>query len=50
MSESSLAANLPSDLKNWECLTYDKGDYEQLKTKVSDFLTEKYGDQRVTIM
>ncbi|MHB9024851.1 MAG: hypothetical protein ACYC7E_11865 [Armatimonadota bacterium] len=48
VSENSLVVNLPSDLKNWECLTYDKGDYEQLKAKVSNFLAEKYGNQRVT--
>jgi hypothetical protein len=42
ISESSLVLNLPSDLKNWECLTYDKGNYDQLATKVRKFLCDNY--------
>jgi hypothetical protein len=37
ISENSLVIQLPSDLKNWECLTYEKGNYEQLKNKIKNF-------------
>ena len=36
ISESTLLMNLPSDLRNWECLTYNRGDYEQLRMRVSE--------------
>jgi hypothetical protein len=42
VSESTLVLNLPSDLRNWECLTYDKGNYEQLATNVTKFLKDRY--------
>ena len=42
ISESTLVLNLPSDLRNWECLTYDKGNYEQLKERVTSFLRQTY--------
>jgi len=43
ISESSLVLNLlPSDLRNWECLTYPKGDYESLKESVSKYLRHRY--------
>jgi len=42
VSENSLILNLPSDLKNWECLTYEKGNYEQLAAAVGEFLTHQY--------
>jgi hypothetical protein len=42
ISESSLVLNLPSDLRNWECLTYDRGDYDQLKERVRTFLRQTY--------
>lgn len=42
ISSSDLVVNLPTDLKNWECLTYDKGDYGQLAEKVRCYLTEQY--------
>lgn len=43
MSEDTLVINLPSDLKNWECLTYEKGNYEQLEKRVQEFLVNTYG-------
>jgi hypothetical protein len=42
VSERSLVLDLPSDLRNWECLTYSKGNYEELKTGVSDFFVQNY--------
>jgi len=42
ISESSLVLGLPSDLRNWECLTYPKGNYAQLKASVHEFLRHTY--------
>lgn len=42
ISEQDLVIHLPSDLKNWECLTYTKGDYEELKDKVMKYYEENY--------
>lgn len=42
ISESSLVVSLPSDLSNWECLTYDKGNYEQLRNRVGHFYRDNY--------
>lgn len=42
ISESSLVVTLPSDLRNWECLTYEKGNYEQLRERVSAFFETQY--------
>ena len=42
ISESTLLMNLPSDLRNWECLTYDRGNYKQLQKKVEDFFETNY--------
>jgi hypothetical protein len=42
ISEQSLVLNLPSDLRNWECLTYPKGDYDRLKQSVSAYLRHTY--------
>ena len=47
ISERDLILDLPSDLKNWECLTYTKGDYEELKEKVSEFFEDNYGFGKV---
>ena len=47
ISERDLILDLPSDLKNWECLTYTKGDYEGLKEKVSKFFEDNYGFGKV---
>jgi hypothetical protein len=42
ISEKDLVLHLPSDLKNWECLTYTKGDYNELKQKVIKFFSDNY--------
>jgi len=42
VSEASLAINLPSDLRSWECLTYDRGNYQQLAERVKKFLVAQY--------
>lgn len=47
ISERDLILNLPSDLRNWECLTYTKGDYEELKKNVSKFFEDNYGFEKV---
>lgn len=43
ISESSLALNLPVDLRNWECLIYEKGNYEQLRERVAKFYQDNFG-------
>lgn len=42
ISEKDLILQLPSDLKNWECLTYSKGNYEELKEKVVKYYKENF--------
>lgn len=42
ISEASLAISLPSDLRSWECLTYDHGNYAQLAERVKKFLVGQY--------
>ena len=42
ISEESLVLQLPSDLRNWECLTYPKGNYEALKKSVVKFYRDNY--------
>lgn len=42
ISQEDLVLHLPTDLKNWECLTYSKGNYDQLKDKVINFFVDKY--------
>lgn len=46
VSESSLIITLPSDLRNWECLIYEKGNYEQLRGRVSAFFESNYHLER----
>ncbi|TKJ37225.1 hypothetical protein CEE36_11215 [candidate division TA06 bacterium B3_TA06] len=48
ISEEELVLNLPSDLRNWERLTYKKGDCEGLKEKVSRFFIDNYGFKLVS--
>ncbi len=43
ISERSLTINLPSDLRNWECLTYEKGNYEELREAVTSYYENSYG-------
>lgn len=42
ISEQDLVIHLPSDLRNWECLTYTKGDYEELREKIVRYYKENY--------
>ena len=43
VSDRSKIIHLPSDLKNWECLTYASGNYEHLKNNVQGFIRTTYG-------
>ena len=40
--EESLILELPTDIKNLECLTYPKGNYEILESRVVRFFKENY--------
>lgn len=42
ISEKELILQLPSDLKNWECLTYSKGNYEELKANIIKYFQDNY--------
>ena len=42
ISEKNLVLNLPSDLRNWECLTYTEGNYKELRNKLVDFFVNNY--------
>lgn len=42
ISEQNLVLQLPSDLKNWECLTYQKGNYEELKKNIVKFYQDNF--------
>lgn len=42
ISEKNFVLHLPSDLKNWECLTYSEGNYDELKNNVIKFFTDNY--------
>ncbi len=42
IAERELVLNLPSDLKNWECITYTKGDYNSLKNNIIRFFEDNY--------
>ncbi len=42
VSESEVVLQLPSDLKNWECLTYTKGNYEELRERIERYYRENY--------
>ena len=42
ISEKGLVLQLPTDLKNWECLTYSKGDYEELKKNIIEYFKDNY--------
>lgn len=42
ISQEDLVLHLPTDLKNWECLTYSKGNYDELKDKIIKFFTDNY--------
>lgn len=42
ISEKELVLQLPADLRNWECLTYTKGDYDELNKKIVQFFEQNY--------
>ncbi|MFH1114207.1 MAG: hypothetical protein V1792_09825 [Pseudomonadota bacterium] len=42
ISEETLTLSLPSDLRNWECLIYQKGNYQQLRQRVAQFFRNSY--------
>ncbi len=42
VSQEDLVLHLPTDLRNWECLTYSEGNYDQLKNKVIKFFADQY--------
>lgn len=42
ISENELVLQLPTDLRNWECLTYSKGNYAELKNKIIKFFVDNY--------
>lgn len=42
ISQEDLVLHLPTDLINWECLTYSEGNYDQLKNKVIKFFADQY--------
>jgi hypothetical protein len=42
VSEQELVKRLPSDLSNWECLTYPKGDYAVLRRRVAKYYRDNY--------
>jgi len=42
VSEQDLVKRLPSDLSNWECLTYPKGDYGTLRRRVAKYYKDNY--------
>lgn len=42
VSEKDLVLQLPSDLRNWECLTYEKGNYNELRSKIEQYYASKY--------
>ena len=42
ISQEDLVLHLPTDLRNWECLTYSEGNYDQLKNKVIEFFADQY--------
>lgn len=42
ISERNLVLNLPTDLRNWECLTYTEGNYEELRNNLVNFFVNNY--------
>jgi len=48
ISERELVLQLPSDLRGWECLTYSRGNYEELRNKVATYFTPNFGLNRIS--
>jgi hypothetical protein len=42
VSEQDLVERLPSDLSNWECLTYPRGDYSLLRRRVAKYYRDNH--------
>ena len=42
ISNRDFILQLPSDLKNWECLTYTSGDYDELSEKIKRYYMDNY--------
>ncbi len=42
ISEEALVLQLPADLRNWKCLTYRKGNYEELCENIVAYFRENY--------
>lgn len=42
ISNNEQVINLPTDLRNWTCLTYQEKDYESLKDSVKQFFQDNY--------
>ena len=42
VSEEDLVMQLPADLKNWECLTYPNGNYEELRHRIVKYYQDNY--------
>ncbi|MBQ7432552.1 MAG: hypothetical protein IJV50_03685 [Lachnospiraceae bacterium] len=42
ISEEDKVLQLPSDLRNWKCVTYPNGDYEKLKENIIRYYQENY--------
>jgi len=42
ISEEKLRIIIPSDLSNWECITYPQGNYEALKRNLIKFINQNY--------
>ena len=42
ISEEDLVMQLPADLKNWECLTYPNGNYEELRHRIVKYYQDNY--------
>ena len=42
VTEEQFLDKVPTDLKNWECITYPHGNYEILKAKIIKYYVENY--------
>ena len=42
ISDSEQIINLPTDLRNWTCLTYQRGNYKELKNSIMQFFRQNY--------
>lgn len=47
IAEDGLVMDLPSDLRNWECLTYPKGNYDVLKQKIIQYYCDNFHYQKI---